>query len=884
MIKKKKRGAAVVLAMACSLALHAADIESKDTMVVVSEAGTLLKVFPAETWTDQTQRDSVMQTFTGLKIKGKLNGNDIVYLQAVCGSWADVMGNVEKLDLSEASIVSGGDAYGTYYNTEGYPEQLYTADQVVGTKMFSYCGSLKSLVLPSNTVSVAANAFDGTSLEKIEIPDANTYYKTQDGVLYDYALTTLVKYPSANARTSFVLPSTITEISASAFENSSALASLVIPESLKKIGESAFGNCNSLTGLELPKEMNVIGDRAFMSCMKLESITMPSKISSIGHSLFMGCGALKEVSLPSGVQDISRMFYGCQSLEKVKLPSSVKTFGESAFQSCSSLKSVNIPVVEEIGESAFDGCKSLEQLVVPEGVKQIGSRAFASCTALSYLSLPSTIESVGDYLLSFASYDMDLVLKATVPPTASSSSFYPAPYGIRLYVPDAQVDDYADAEGWKAFSSINKLSEAPACPVSEYNLLSEEFIPDEAFRSWIDTNLANGSGYFTNKDAEAYDGEIAIGYTDIASLQGIEYFTALKSVVLTNNNSLETVDLHNNSKLQKIEVLYSMSLKELNIEGLENIEVLNVGMTNIANFDLSKYTYLAPTLKELNVSKLKLATIDVTPFVQLEKLDVSSNQLTTVDCSNLSKLKLFSCSNIPTLTSINLKGCVALEELIASMCNLTGLDLSDNQALTAIYVQDNEELGNLELTPGVKSQLKFLNIGNTGCSSLNLDGCLNLEELECPSNELEQVPSFKDCKKLSWLRIESTAINDIDVSYCPELKEFYCYGNDLEKLDISHNEKLERLVCHENGENGMKEIKVWASFDLDNPPIDCIKDDNTKFVYEFSTTGIDRHVNDADNASAVSRYDMSGRKLTGKAHGLNIIVMSNGKIIKTMDK
>ncbi len=768
MIKKKKRGAAIMLALTCPLALYASNIESKDTMVVVSEAGTLSKVFPAESWTDQAQRDSVMQTFTGLKIQGKLNGNDIVYLQAVCGSWADVMGNVEKLDLSEATIVSGGDAYSTYYNAEGYPEELFTSDNVVGSKMFCYCGALKSIVLPSNTMLVSANAFDGTSLEKIEISDANTHYKTQNGVLYDYTLTTLVKYSSANTRTSFVLPSSITEINANAFENSSFLTSLVIPETLEKIGESAFGNCNSLATINLPNEMQTIGDRAFMSC-----------------------------------------------------------------------------------------------------------------SALSYLSLPSTIESVGDYLLSFASYDMDLVLKASVPPTASSSSFYPSPYGIRLYVPDANVDDYANAEGWKAFSSINKLSDAPASPVSEYNILSEEYVPDEIFRAWIDTNLANGSGCFTNNEAEAYDGEIAIGYTDIASLQGIEYFTSIKSIVLTNNNNLETIDLHENSNLRKIEVLYSMSLKNLNIEGLKNLEILNIGMTNITNFDLSKYTYLAPTLKELNVSKLKLSTIDITPFVNLEKLDVSSNQFTTIDCSNLSKLKLFSCSNMPTLTSVNLKGCVALEELIASMCNLTGLDLTDNQSLNAIYVQENECVGNIELTPTIKSQLKFLNIGHTGCTSINLDGCVNLEEFECPTNALEQAPNFKDCKKLNWLRIESTGISDLDVSSCPELKELYCYSNNLENLDISKNEKLERLICFENN---MKEIKVWKSFDIDNPPLDYIKEDNTRFVYEFSTTGIDNPSHDANNSLVVSRYDINGRKLTGKAQGMNIIVMSDGKVTKTIER
>lgn len=428
-----------------------------------------------------------------------------------------------------------------------------------------------------------------------------------------------------------------------------------------------------------------------------------------------------------------------------------------------------------------------------------------------------------------------------------------------------------------------KAFEAEADPESEYNILSEEYIPDETFRTWIDTNLANGSGYFSNKDAAAYDGDIFIGYTAIASLQGIEYFTSVKSISLTNNKNLTAVDLHKNSGLREINVLYSMTLAELNIDSLKNIEVLDVGMTKLYDFDLSRYTYLAPTLKELNVSNLNLETIDVAPFVNLESLDVSCNKFETIDCSNLSKLKTFSCSSMPTLTSVNLKGCVALKELIASMCNLSGLDLSDNQALNAIYVQENEELGNIELTPAVKAQLKFLNVGNTGCTSINLDGCVNLEEFECPSNALEQAPGLKNCKKLYWLRIENTAINDIDVSSCPELKEFYCYGNNLERLDISHNERLERLLCYNNGKGGMKEIKVWASFDIDNPPADYLTDDSTKFVYEFSSTGI-RPVLDANSSSAVSRYDMSGRRLSGKAHGLNIIVKSNGETVKTIEK
>lgn len=75
--------------------------------MTITEAGTLKDVFPGKDWTTQEERDSVMQTFTSLKIIGPINGTDIPYLQAVCGSFSGTSGNISELDLSEANIVSG---------------------------------------------------------------------------------------------------------------------------------------------------------------------------------------------------------------------------------------------------------------------------------------------------------------------------------------------------------------------------------------------------------------------------------------------------------------------------------------------------------------------------------------------------------------------------------------------------------------------------------------------------------------------------------------------------------------------------------------------------------------------------------------------------------
>lgn len=851
----------------------ASAIEQKDTTVTVTLAGTLKDVFPGEGWATQEQRDSVMQTFTSLKIIGPLNGTDIPYLQGACGSFTGTTGNISNLDLSEANIVSGGDSYGIYYSTTGDMVDLYTKDGEIGTQMFYFCGALKKLTLPRSTASISANAFDGSLLESFTVPEGNTAYKTIDGVLFNYDMTQLMKYPALKTDASYAVPQTVLSIADNAFQSTNDISAVAFPNGLTSIGEYAFSSCSHLTQVSLPSSVRTIGTRAFSACQKLTSATLPSSVDSMGTGVFMGCSALTSITLPDGAKDLTQMFYGCKKLVKASLPKSLTDLGDMAFQSCESLEKVSLqPDIINIGTSAFDGCSSLASLAIPEGVKTIGQRAFASCKGLDYLSFPSTLESVGDYVLSFTSSHMSLVVGATVPPSVGSYSFYPSPYGITLYVPDASVADYQASEGWNAFSTVLSMSEAPENPDKTFNLLAEEYVPDPVFREWIDSNLAGGTGVYTNEDAAAYDGEISIGYSDVASLQGIEYFTNLQSFSITNNTKLTSVDLTRNTKLHNVYAMYSKALEQLNIDGLDSLESINIGVTSLKSFDLSQYKSLAPRLRELNLMQLDLTEIDVTPFVNLESLDLSCNQFKSIDCEGLSKLKMFSCSNTSTLTSINLHGCVALEELIASMCpKLTSLDLSGNPAITALYVHEDESLGNFDFS-AQKQSLVYLNVGNTGRTELDLSGCGSLMELEFPSNPLAKSPNLSDCTELTWLRAEGCGLKTFDVSKLTKLSELYCYDNALEQLDISNNDQLIRLICHNNA---MSEIKVWQSFDLNNPPFDCAKDDKAHFVYEFTVDGIGNATHSA-NPTEVARYSIDGRKAAQGRRGLTIVRMSDG--------
>jgi hypothetical protein len=92
-----------------------------------------------------------------VKINGAINGSDIKYLRQQINN-----GLITSLNLSDASIVSGGDAY-----YEGFT----TNDNIVGECMFNQCEKLEYISLPNSITYISSKAFSKSGLKKIEIPD-----------------------------------------------------------------------------------------------------------------------------------------------------------------------------------------------------------------------------------------------------------------------------------------------------------------------------------------------------------------------------------------------------------------------------------------------------------------------------------------------------------------------------------------------------------------------------------------------------------------------------------------------------------------------------------------------------------------------------------------
>ena len=403
----------VLFVLLGSLAIQAADdgLITRQVTLKLDEAGTLPNKIAV----------SRKNLITNLKIVGKINGTDLKFIREMAGcdfNMEKTDGKLSILDLSEAKIVAGGDAY------VRYSENYYTSNDKLGHYIFYGCSGLTSLTIPSSVTEIGVDAFNGC-----------------------WKLTSLT------------IPSSVTEIGESAFIGCSGLTSLTIPSGVTSIGNYGFAGCSGLTSLILPSSVTWIGDEAFRGCSSLTSIyAYLEKIPKLGSNVFTGCNAKNCILyVPTGTLDdylVSDFGYFENIVDDIKtlkldeagtLPDRIgenqkrlitnlkivgkingtdlkfiremagrdfngeKTDGKLSILDLSEAKIVaggsayvlyygdnKYTSNDKLGDYAFADCTGLTSLTLPSGVTSIGDRAFRGCSGLTSLTIPSSVTSIGE--------------------------------------------------------------------------------------------------------------------------------------------------------------------------------------------------------------------------------------------------------------------------------------------------------------------------------------------------------------------------------------------------------------------------------------------------------------------------------------------------------
>ncbi len=246
----------------------------------------------------------------------------------------------------------------------------------VSDYLFEGCESLESVSISDNVETINISAFNGcTGLKEINVSEDNQFYSSVDGILFNKAGDTLIKYPSGREATSYIVPDAVTTIEKFAFQD----------------------NCN-LETIDL-NNVETLKDYVFTGSKKLKEIEIPQSVTKMGNGCFKDCAELKTAVLNNVIKTVSPYtFNNCPKLSSVTLPSGIETLGSASFEQCSGLKSIELPdTLTAINDNVFFG-SGLTRIDIPEGVTRIGNTAFNNSLNLREATIPASVRVLSENL------------------------------------------------------------------------------------------------------------------------------------------------------------------------------------------------------------------------------------------------------------------------------------------------------------------------------------------------------------------------------------------------------------------------------------------------------------------------------------------------------
>lgn len=104
------------------------------------------------------------------------------------------------------------------------------------------------------------------NLNDIEVHSSNKYFRSVDGVLYNYELTELIKYPPIKLKSNYQILNSVKKIYPDAFRGIYHLNILKLPDSMVELLDYTFIDLDKLVALIIPFSIKKISDKAIIEC------------------------------------------------------------------------------------------------------------------------------------------------------------------------------------------------------------------------------------------------------------------------------------------------------------------------------------------------------------------------------------------------------------------------------------------------------------------------------------------------------------------------------------------------------------------------------------------------------------------------------------------
>lgn len=261
--------------------------------------------------------------------------------------------------------------------------------------------AIKEFIYPKNLVCMSSILAYCKKLEYVEMNDK---------------CTVIPKFTYCSSLKKIVIPDGPTTMESYAFTSCLALEEITLPSTLTALSDSAFANCQSLKSINIPSKITVIPRDAFRDCASLGSIELHDGITSIGYDAFSGCSSLDIKKLPKALTSIGqRAFYNSGIVSLNWSGTNTVNIAKEAFAQSKKLESVTLSTFTNLGgEGIFENCTGILTVTVGEGITEIPKETFCGCSALEILELPLSLRTIKEYAFYDCSSLTSLVIGKNV--------------------------------------------------------------------------------------------------------------------------------------------------------------------------------------------------------------------------------------------------------------------------------------------------------------------------------------------------------------------------------------------------------------------------------------------------------------------------------------
>ncbi|MGY6649047.1 SdrD B-like domain-containing protein [Wenyingzhuangia sp. IMCC45574] len=314
---------------------------------------------------------------------------------------------------------------------------------------------------------------------------------------------------------------------------------------------------------------------------------------------------------------------------------------------------------------------------------------------------------------------------------------------------------------------------------------------------------------------------------NLRDLNGIEYFTALETLI-ADDNELTVIDLKQNVNLKHLSLKYN-DLIGINVRDNILLEELHLEGNKLTEIDVSN----ALILKHLGLRYNEIEHLDVRPLTLLESLETSYNKLEELLLGNNCNLAYLN-AGYNDIDVVDLDGIKCVVTLLLNDNNLSGiLDLTDHTQIETVNLCNNnldnyppgscdtvqpapvcfatleeymvdqgldlDGVADGNITPAANvATMTYLNI--TGLCIQDMSGIelfTSLEELHMAGNLVTTV-DLSSNTLLRVLDVSGNQLTGLDVSNQVILEELYAGGNLITTIDLSSNTLLKTLSLKGN--------------------------------------------------------------------------------------